>query len=98
VGKYVRAIPATDDSAIRRMHFAYLITNAIDSHSEYVILFGFVNGDSGLGERVASLLLYVQYIAIASLVTQYVVVPYSPSWLAEYHHLNSIPFNVPLNF
>jgi hypothetical protein len=47
VGKYVRAIPATDDSAIRRMHFAYLITNAIDSHSEYVILFGFVNGDSG---------------------------------------------------
>ena len=58
MGKYVRAIPATDDSVIRRMHFAYLITEAIGPHSEYVILFDFER-QQWLGERVASLLLYV---------------------------------------
>ena len=32
---------ATDDNVIRRMRFACWITKAEDTHSEYVILFGF---------------------------------------------------------
>jgi len=32
---------ATDDNTIRRMRFAYWITTATDTHSEYVILIAF---------------------------------------------------------
>jgi hypothetical protein len=38
VEKYDRARQATDDNIIRRMHFACWITQATDTHSEYVIL------------------------------------------------------------
>jgi hypothetical protein len=37
VEKYRRAWQATDDSITRRMRFAYWITKATDTHSEYVI-------------------------------------------------------------
>ena len=38
VGKSVTARHATDDNIIRRMNFAFWITKATDTHSEYVIL------------------------------------------------------------
>ena len=39
--KYARARQAADDDAIRRMPVACWIPNAIDIHSEYVILTAF---------------------------------------------------------
>jgi hypothetical protein len=41
VEKYGRARQTTDDNIIRRMRFAYWITKATDTHSEYVILIVF---------------------------------------------------------
>jgi hypothetical protein len=41
VEKYGTARQATDDSMIRRMRFACWITNATNTHSEYVILIDF---------------------------------------------------------
>jgi hypothetical protein len=38
VGKYGRAMQATDDNIIRRMRFACWVTKATDTHSDYVIL------------------------------------------------------------
>ena len=38
VQKYDRAIQATDDNVIRRMDFAYCITKARYTHSEYFII------------------------------------------------------------
>jgi hypothetical protein len=43
VEKYGTARQATDDSIIGRMRFACWITNATDTHSEYVIRSGYVN-------------------------------------------------------
>jgi hypothetical protein len=37
VKKYGTARHTTDDNIIRRMHFAYWITKATDTHSEYAI-------------------------------------------------------------
>jgi hypothetical protein len=41
VEKYGTARQATDDNIIRRMRFACWVTNATDTHSEYVILIAF---------------------------------------------------------
>jgi hypothetical protein len=41
VVKYGTARQATDDNIIQRMRFAYWITKATDTHSEYVILIAF---------------------------------------------------------
>jgi hypothetical protein len=40
-GKYGTARQATDDNIIRRMRFAWWITKATDTHSQYVILIAF---------------------------------------------------------
>ena len=39
--KYGRAREATDDDVIRRVHLACWVTEAADSHSEYVTLIEF---------------------------------------------------------
>ena len=36
--KHGRAGQATDDNTVRRMHFACWVTDATNTHSEYVIL------------------------------------------------------------
>jgi hypothetical protein len=54
VEKYGRARQATGDNIIRRMRFAYWITKATDTHSEYVIIIAFTQ-QQWLSER-ASLL------------------------------------------
>jgi hypothetical protein len=41
VEKYGTAEEATEDNIIRRMRFAYWITKATDTHSEYIILIAF---------------------------------------------------------
>jgi hypothetical protein len=41
VEKYGRARQDTDNNMIRRMRFAYVITKATDSRSEYLILIAF---------------------------------------------------------
>jgi hypothetical protein len=41
VEKYGTARQATDDNIIRRMRFAYWITKATDTHSDYVIFIAF---------------------------------------------------------
>jgi hypothetical protein len=46
VEKYGRARQATDDNIIRRMRFARWITNATETHSEYVTVIAFA-GNSG---------------------------------------------------
>jgi hypothetical protein len=39
--KYGRAGQAMDDNIIQRVHFAYELTKATDTHSEYLILSAF---------------------------------------------------------
>jgi hypothetical protein len=56
VGKYGRAMQATDDNIIRRMRFACWVTKATDTHSKYIILIAFPR-QYWLSER-ASLLRY----------------------------------------
>ena len=58
--KYDSAGPATGDSIMRRVHFAYWLINTTDTHSEHVILTAF-SLLQWLRER-ASLLRYT-YIA-----------------------------------
>jgi len=41
VGKYVRVGQATDENMIGRMPFACWISETVDTHSEYVILYAF---------------------------------------------------------
>ena len=41
--EYGKAREATDDNIIRRMRFAFWISKATDTHSEYVILIAFYN-------------------------------------------------------
>jgi hypothetical protein len=60
VEKYGTAGQATDGSIIRRMRFAWWVTKATDTHSEYVILIAFPR-QQWLRER-ASMLGYT-YIA-----------------------------------
>jgi len=47
VGKYCKAGQATDGSVIRRMHFAYWINKATDTHSESVMLTALPLANSG---------------------------------------------------
>jgi hypothetical protein len=54
VEKYGTARQATDDNTIRRMRFAYWITKATDTHSEYIILIAFPR-QQWLRERVSML-------------------------------------------
>jgi len=56
VEKCRTAREATDDNAIRRMHFACWITTATNTHSEYVVLTAFPR-QPRLNER-ASMLRY----------------------------------------
>jgi hypothetical protein len=67
--KYGTAGQATDDNMIRRMHFAYWITKATDTHSEYAICITFLL-QKLLRER-ASVLRHT-YIAVLFI--------YSPYW------------------
>jgi hypothetical protein len=60
VEKYCTARQATDDNIIRRMPFAYSITKATETHTQYVILIAFPR-QQWLRER-ASMLRYT-YIA-----------------------------------
>jgi hypothetical protein len=58
VEKPCRTRRATDDNTIRRMRFAWWITKATDTHSEYVILIAFPR-QQWLCERASMLRLYV---------------------------------------
>jgi hypothetical protein len=60
VEKYGRPRQATDDNIIRRMRFACLITKAIDTRSEYVLLVAFPR-QQWLRDRV--LMLHYTYVA-----------------------------------
>jgi len=44
VEKYGTSTRATDDNIIWRMRFAFWVTKATNTHSEYVILIAFYNG------------------------------------------------------
>ena len=63
---YGRARQATDDNVIEHMHIACWMTNATDTHSEYVILIAFP-WQHWLHERISML----HYIYIACLVVVY---------------------------
>jgi hypothetical protein len=63
VEKYGTARQATDNSIIRRMHFACWITKATETHSEFVILIAFPRQE-WLRERGS----IVRYMYIAFLV------------------------------
>jgi hypothetical protein len=63
VEKYGTARQATDDNIIRRMRIACWISNATDTHSEYVILIAFPR-QQWLRERSSML----RYTCIARLV------------------------------
>jgi len=65
VEKYCRAELATDDSIIRRMHFACWIAKDTDTHSEYVILTTVIRRQCLL-ER-ASVLLYTYVSCLVTL-------------------------------
>jgi hypothetical protein len=62
VEKYGRAGQATGDNIIRRVRFACWITEATDTHSEYVILTAFPR-EQLLCERVSVLSLYVHFLS-----------------------------------
>jgi hypothetical protein len=61
VEKYGLARQATDDNIIGRLRFACWITNATDTHAEYVILFAFTR-QQWLRERTT--MLRYTYIAV----------------------------------
>ena len=62
VKKYGRARQVTGDNIMRRMHFACWITNATNTHTEYVILTTFL-GQQWLRERASMLRLYVYFLS-----------------------------------
>jgi hypothetical protein len=62
VEKYGRARQVTDDNIIRRMRFACWITEATDTHSEYVIRIVFPR-QQWLRERASILHLYVHCLS-----------------------------------
>ena len=59
--KYGRKRAVTDNNIIWRMHIAWWITKASDTHSEYVILIAILL-QQWLHERTAMLRLYVNYL------------------------------------
>jgi len=58
--KYYKAGQDTDENKIRRMGFAYWITKATNTHSEYVVLIAFPRQQCSR-ER-ASMRLYVHFM------------------------------------
>ena len=56
--KYGTARQTTDDNITRRMRFAFYITKATDTHSQYVILIAFPR-QKWLRERALMLPLYI---------------------------------------
>ena len=60
--KYGTARRTTDHNKIRRMRFAYLIANAIETHSENEIVIDFPQ-QKWSRERTSILCLYVQYMS-----------------------------------
>jgi hypothetical protein len=66
VEKYDTAEQATDDNVNRHMHIACWITKATDTHSEYVILFAFLQQQSYY-EWTSMLHLYVHCLSVHEL-------------------------------
>ena len=64
--EYGTARQPTDDSIIRRMHFARLITKATDTHPEYITLIDFPRRQ-WLHERASIIRLYVYCLSCCEL-------------------------------
>jgi hypothetical protein len=59
VKKYGTTVQATAGNTVRRTRFACWVTNATNTHSEYVILIAFFSRQQWLRERASLLRLYV---------------------------------------
>jgi hypothetical protein len=66
---YGRAGQATDDNIIRRMRFAFWITKATDTHSQYIILIVFPQ-QQWLRDR-SSLLRYLYVACLLKILFEY---------------------------
>ena len=66
-GKYSRARQVTDENIIQRMRLACWITQAVDTHPKYAILFAFALQD-WLREGTSVLYLYVHCLRFLFLV------------------------------
>jgi hypothetical protein len=81
VEKYGRARQATDDNIIRRLRFAFWMTKATDTHSEYVIIIAFPQ-HQWLRER-ATMLRYTYIACIVGLFTDLSLVSVFASSLSQ---------------